>query len=277
MHRVDAGNNSDESDPSVAVGRGDTTGGSGRVYLGWQDGQNLPDPVVEYGTTSAAKIAMSTDHGVTFSAPVDVSTPLGIKNVQFPEVIAGDDDRAAFAWLGTKKAGDDQHSANVPAQQAKHPDSINPKAIWHLYVSTTYDGGATWTTADATPGNPVQRGCISLQGTSNKTATDKPCTQRNLLDFNDITVDEVGRTLVAYADGCEGACTAGTAGSVGAKDMVLRQSAGRGLYAAQDGLLDPGGSAPALPEVPNTALLAVGGSGVVLALLARRRRSAARG
>src|SRR2546429_3262706 len=47
--------------------------------------------------------------------------------------------------------------------------------VWHLYVAATYDGGATWNTVDATPNDPVQRGCIWLSGGSN------PC--RNLLDF----------------------------------------------------------------------------------------------
>ena len=226
IHRVDAGNNSDESDPSVAAGRGDKVAG-GRIYLGWEDGVNPSE--TEYGTTSAAKISVSTDHGRTFSTPVDVSTPMGVHNVQFPEVIAGDDDRAAFAWLGTNAVGDDQHNGFVGADG-------NP-AVWHLYVSRTYDGGVTWTTVDATPSDPVQRGCIDLQGTSNKTATDPNiCSQRNLLDFNDITVDEHGRVLVAYADGCIDACVSapGTT-STGKTGTVLRQSTGRGLYASYDG------------------------------------------
>ncbi|MFL6137317.1 MAG: sialidase family protein [Frankiaceae bacterium] len=228
VHRIDAGNNSDESDPSVAIGRGNKVAG-GRIYLGWQDGTN--PSATTYGTSSAAKIAVSTNHGTTWSAPVDVSTPLGIHNVQFPEVIAGDDDRAAFAWLGTTATGDDQHNGFVG------PDG-NP-AAWHLYISTTYDGGATWTTVDATPNDPVQRGCIDLQGISNKTVTDSNiCGQRNLLDFNDITVDGQGRVLVAFADGCTGSCvTDPTMLSTGDTGTVMRQSTGKGLYAAYDGTI----------------------------------------
>lgn len=228
VHRVNAGNNSDESDPSVAVGRGDKFHG-GRVYLGWQDGTNPSQST--YGTTSAAKLATSTDDGKTWSTPVDVSTPLGIHNVQFPEMIAGDDNRAAFAWLGTTAIGDDQHNGFVG------PDG-NP-AVWHLFVSTSYDGGKNWATVDTTPTDPVQRGCIDLQGTSNKTATDPNiCNQRNLLDFNDITVDRQGRVLVAFADGCTGACTSDpTAISTGKQGTVMRLSTGRGLYAAYDGVI----------------------------------------
>jgi hypothetical protein len=80
---------------------------------------------------------------------------------------------------------------------------------------------------------------VDLQGTSNKTVTDPNiCSQRNLLDFNDITVDEQGRVLVAYADGCTGTCVNDpTILSTGKTGSVLRQSTGRGLYAAYDGTI----------------------------------------
>jgi len=279
VHRVDAGNNSDESDPSVAVGRGDTTAGKGRVYLGWEDGVNTPDAATGYGMTSSARIATSTDNGQTFSPPVDVSTPLGIKNVQFPEVIAGDDNRAAFAWLGTTSAGDDQHN---PGTTTVGVAAIPQSAVWHLYVSTTYDGGKTYTTVDTTPTDPVQRGCIDVQGTSNKTATDMNiCSTRNLLDFNDITVDKQGRALVAYADGCTDACvTDATKPSTSRADFVMRQTTGLGLYAANDGQIgQPGGGAgggpsSVMPEAPFPALLVVAAMAGGAYVFRRRRRTA---
>lgn len=270
VRRVDAGDNSDESDPSVAAGRGDKTGGLGRVYFGWEDGKNVPDEN-GYGLTSSAKIAVSSDNGTTFSTPVDVSAPLGIKNVQFPEVIAGDDDRAAFAWLGTTSPGDDQHTPAVA-------NAVPQGAIWHLYISTTYDAGRTWSTVDTTPTDPVQHGCVDLQGTSNKTVQDPNiCNQRNLLDFNDITVDKQGRVLAAYGDGCTGTCvTNPAAASSGAAGMVMRQSTGAGLYAAFDGVF--GDLPPAtVPEVGHSALLLVGALGVVGTLVLSRRRRGRRG
>ena len=223
--RVPAGHNQDESDPSVAIGRGDKVPG-GRIYFGWEDGTN--PSATGYGNTSVPKIATSTDHGKTWSTPVDVSAGLGIHNVQFPEVVAGDDDRAAFAWLGTKAIGDDQHNG------FKGPDG--KAAVWHMYISTTYDAGKTWHTVDATPNDPVQRGCVDLQGLSNKTVTDNNiCSQRNLLDFNDMTVDKYGRTLVAYADGCIGKCIHDPkASSTADRGYILRQTTGRGVFAAYD-------------------------------------------
>lgn len=273
VRQVPGGHNQDESDPSVDADR------SGTVFFGWEDGTNPSETT--FGTTSAAKIATSTDHGRTWTKPYDVSSALGLHNVQFPEVIAGDPGRAAFSFLGTKGIGDDQHNGFV--------------GEWHLYVATTIDNGKSWTTVDATPGSPVQRGCISLQGTSNKNIQDANlCKQRNLLDFNDITVDRVGRVLVAYSVGCTGVCTTDPkSGSKGAEDFVLRQSSGPLLYAnaalaakpvaaPRGTAANPAGSGSA-SAAPSGRLAATGlratlpaGAMLVLAMslvLARRRRS----
>ena len=155
-----------ESDPSIGVGS------AGSAYIGYQGKDGHP-----YASVKRPGAA-------TWSKSVDVGRSLGIQNVQFPAVVAGDDDRSSFSFLGTPTGGDDQA-----------PDFAG---VWHLYVATTYDGGTTWSTVDATPGDPVQRGCIWLGGGSN------PC--RNLLDFIGSEIDEQGRILVGYADGCTGAC-----------------------------------------------------------------------
>jgi hypothetical protein len=191
------------SDPSVAAGSNNT------IYFGYANGDGH------------AKIAISQDRGLHWSKSRDAGTPFGIQNAEFAEVIAGDDNRAAFAFLGTPTAGDTQ--------------SADFLGIWHLYVAFTYNGGRTWTTADATSADPVQRGCIWNQGGSN------PC--RNLLDFNDITVDKFGRVVVGYADGCTGSCvndpsqnaSAGPASAQDALATIARQVGGRGLFAAFDG------------------------------------------
>jgi hypothetical protein len=198
----DATSVSPGSDPSVAAGANST------IYLGYVN------------VDGHAKIAVSADRGLHWSKSKDAGTPFGVQNAEFAEVIAGDDNRAAYAFLGTTTAGDTQ--------------SADFRGIWHLYVAFTYNAGRTWTTADATPANPVQRGCIWNQGGSN------PC--RNLLDFNDITVDKVGRVLVGYADGCTGTCvndatqnaSTGPATAQDALATIARQVGGRGLFAAFD-------------------------------------------
>ena len=191
------------SDPSVAAGASNT------IYFGYANGDGH------------AKVSVSRDRGTHWTKSADAGTPFGIQNTEFAEVIAGDDNRAAFAFLGTQTKGDTQAADFL--------------GVWHLYVGFTYDGGKTWTTADATPADAVQRGCIWNGGGSN------PC--RNLLDFNDITVDRTGRVLVGYADGCTGTCvndptqnaSTGPASAQDALATIARQVGGRGLFAAFDG------------------------------------------
>jgi hypothetical protein len=156
-----------DNDPSVA------TGANGTLYFGYVDGSGTPG------------VAVSRDRGATWTDRQDVGTEFGIKNAVFPTMVAGDDDRAAIAYLGTPTGGDYQDPAF--------------RGEWHLYVDTTYDGGKTWVTSDATPNDPVQVGSICTGGTS--------CgDDRNLLDFIDVTSDDHGRVEVGFADGCINAC-----------------------------------------------------------------------
>jgi len=188
------------SDPSVGIGA------NGTVYMGYQ------------AADGTARTAVSHDKGRTWSNDQNVGVPFGINNTVFPAVVAGDDDRASFAFIGTPTAGNYQDAANF-------------KGVWHLYVSTTYDGGKSWVTVDTTPSDPVQRGSICTGGTT--------CGQdRNLLDFMDATVDRTGRVLVGYADGCTGACATGGAENFDAYATIARQQGGNTLYAAYDALPD---------------------------------------
>ena len=83
----------------------------------------------------------------------------------------------------------------------------------------------TWSTVDATPSDPVQRGCIWMGGGSNQ------C--RNLLDFMDATIDQTGRILVGYADGCTTTCVGGGKNTFSSLATIARQSGGDDLLAAQ--------------------------------------------
>src|SRR3981081_740999 len=204
------------SDPTVAPAPDEKT-----VYYAYQDGFGNPE------------VAVSSDHGKdgTWSPSTNVGAPFGIKNTKFPEIVVGDRDRAAVTFLGTTTAGDDQSSAFT--------------GTWYLYVAFTYDRGKTWTTVNATPNDPVQRGCIWMSGGSN------PC--RNLLDFNEITVDGHGRVEAAYTDGCTASCVttnridaSGCSGTAAASSTstqtcpdgrlsaVVRQQCGLGLFATFD-------------------------------------------
>ena len=183
-----------DNDPSVAAAA------DGTVYFGYQDSDGHP------------KVAVSHDKGLTWANIQDVGGPLGIQNTAFPVMVAGDATRAAFGFLGTPTGGGSQ--------------AADFTGVWHLYVSHTYDGGKTWTTVDATPNDPVQRGCIWLQGGTN------PC--RNLLDFMDASVDQDGRVIVAVPDGCIGDCVAKGPNSYSALSTIARQVNGRRLFASSD-------------------------------------------
>ena len=159
-----------QSDPAIGIGS------SGTVYEAYSDGTGQP------------RVAISHDRGATWGKSIDIGRPLNLHNSEFAEAVAGDDDRAAVAFLGTPTRGSTQ------AASFGKKDGTFTGAEWHMYVSTTYDGGATWTTVDSTPTDPVQRGCIWNAGGGN------PC--RNLLDFNGMTIDKTGRVMIGFADGC---------------------------------------------------------------------------
>jgi PKD repeat protein len=179
-----------------------------------------PDNKIYFAFSAGSTfVATSTDRGQTWSAPIDLGAAFGIANSVFPEVVTGDGSgnagRAAVAFLGTAGTG------------PVYGTDTTLDVEWHLYVATTYDGGLTWTTVDATPTDPVQRGAVCTQGTTCSTG-------RNLLDFNDIALDDEGRVLVAWADGCVGACAGGGPQGGTALARVSGQVGGKRLLAAFD-------------------------------------------
>ena len=227
-HIKDSGTGS--SDPWVAFGRGDKVAG-GRVYFSYalNDGK--------------AMVAVSDNHGKEGSwKTFDVGAAAGVNHTAFPVVIAGDDDRAAVAFLGTAAKGSIQDRA-FPG-------------VWYVYIAHTYDGGTTWTTVNATPNDPVQRGGIWLGGGSPP--------HRNLLDFIGIDVDRQGRVVVGYADGCTGpACVQApyeaTGNSYTALASIARQTGGRRLFG-------PDTAATTTASLPGTPYLSVGRDGSVVHL-----------
>ena len=160
-------------------------------------------------------IKVSKDGGKTWIRDFDVGASHGIKNAAHTEAIGGSAGRAACGFLGTDVAGDYQ-SSGFPGK-------------WYAFVATTYDEGQTWVTVNATPNDPVQsKTGIWQQGGSHD--------DRNLLDFNEITVDDKGRALYGYSDGCvTPGCIAGTAADDFVAFMrVARQSGGKSLFASFD-------------------------------------------
>lgn len=175
-----------------------------------------------YGGDSRPGIAVSHDKGVTWAPPVDLGARFGIKHAAFPAVVSGDPDRAAFAFFGTTDGAANYSEPDFPG-------------VWHLYIATTFDGGATWALQNLTPNDPIQRGGICGSGTC-----------RNLLDFFDATIDKEGRIVIAGEDGCIGSCVNGGPNSFTAKAFISRQAGGKRMFAAFD---------PVEPSVPGAPLV----------------------
>ncbi len=187
----------DGFDPSVGITPDNT------IYQSWEGANHHP------------YVAKSTNRGAGWTAPYDLGASLGVVNATFQSVIAGDNGRAAVAFLGSTTAG--------------NPFAEAFAGVWDVYVAHTYDGGATWTTTKATS-DPVQRGWMCAGGTTCNSG-------RNLLDFMDVNVTKDGRVAVGYADGCIGACALPTgtrAQSTSSYATVAYQSAGKGLFVAFD-------------------------------------------
>jgi hypothetical protein len=210
-------NNPNLQDPAVAVDD------AGRVYFAMSS--RVPGPTGD----SQAVVATSVDRGQTWQNIYDVGAIYGLKNIAFPAAAAGTAGRAAVAFYGSTTGGDG--SAN------------SFTGIWHLYVAHTFDGGLTWTTSDATPNDPLQRGCIWMHGGADI------C--RNLLDFFDMTIDKEGRVQVGYVDGCvDGHCVQAASTAKGnaytARTVIARQSSGRRMLAS---FSTPATEAPGMPLV----------------------------
>lgn len=228
------------TDPSVGIGSG------GRIYVGYAGGDNRPH------------VAVSDDKGLTWRNDFDlglsdfdpgpgVSPPITAS--VFPQVVAGDNNRAAVFFLGT--------TSTNPGNPVGDDTGTAFAGTWYPYIATTCDGGASWSVVRADndplfPGvsNPVQQGVVCTNGTT------CPAGTRNLLDFNEIVVDSRGRVHAAYADGCNTghSCmtqpdnsptlTTKTQNEASARMTIIRQRGGVRLF----GAFDAGGPTP--PPLP---------------------------
>lgn len=198
------------TDPQMALAS-DGTG-----YFCYTDGLGLP------------RVAVTSDKGKNWGSSVDLGTRVGIKRAVFAQGIAGDPDRAACGFIATTTAG------NYGAEDFP--------GIWHAYIAVTYDKGLSWSMTNVTPGDPVQgAGGICTGGTT--------CgANRNLLDFNEMALDEKGRAMLGFADGCVGTCVTNP-GTVNRSDKaaIARFIGGKSLYKAFD---------RPEPHVPQAACLA---------------------
>ena len=233
---------SGSSDPSVGIGAG------GKIYLGFTDGNQLPH------------VAVSDDHGLTWHNDINLNVATqsqfpattgapgaATRAAAFPQVVAGDNNRAAIFFLATNSTDQGGNGATGDDNGGASPGF---KGTWYPFIATTTDGGVTWTVVRADndplhPGapNPVQQGVVCLNGTTCPGPPAVPVDTRNLLDFNEIAVDSAGRIVAVYADGCnfDHTCININDNSVDrngnegtARITIIRQRGGTRLFRAFD-------------------------------------------
>jgi hypothetical protein len=231
-------------DPSVAIDA------DGTVYFVYQAEDRLTEVMSaadKLGDTHP-KVAVSRDKGLTWDASIDVGAQVingnPIRNATFVTATAGSSGRAAVAFFGTETGGNNWACGD--SDDCSGDTGLFPRdpftGVWYLYISTTFDGGKTWTTQNVTPGDPIQRGGICGGSTC-----------RNLLDFMDLQIDQEGRILVAGEDGCIGACVQGGANSFTAKGFITRQSGGKRMIALFDPVEPAIAGAPLVSAVRDAA------------------------
>ncbi|MEY2565372.1 MAG: hypothetical protein QOH88_3565 [Verrucomicrobiota bacterium] len=194
------------ADPSIALDA------DGTAYFAYVNNEPVAAGKLPEGH---AHVMVSKDGGKTWTNDFDLGASHGIKNAVEIEAVGGSSGRAAIGFVGTDVPG--------PYQD----DSFTGR--WFIFISTTYDGGKTWVTVNATPNDPVQSMTGVWQAGGGRQ-------DRNLLDFNEITVDDKGRVLYGYSDGCvTPGCIAGTAPNDFVAFMrVARQTGGKSLFASND-------------------------------------------
>jgi len=210
-------------DPSIALDANNT------AYYCYVNNEPVPAGSPTEGHVHVA-VGKRSGTTITWVRDVDVGASHGVVNAAETQAVGGSTGRAACGFIGTNVAGDYQ--------------SGTFKGVWYAFIATTYDEGRTWVTVNATPNDPVQNHTgIWQQGGSGQNG------DRNLLDFNEITLDDKGRVLYGYSDGCHSlTCIQGnnSAGERGAFMRVARQSGGKPLLSQ----FDPSPAEPRLPKPP---------------------------
>jgi hypothetical protein len=197
------------ADPSIGIDSDST------IYYSYVNNEPVPTGNPPEGHPHVRVGHRNADNSVTWGTDVDLGASHGIRNAVEIEAVGGSSGRAAVGFLGTDVNGDYQ-SVTFPGK-------------WYAFIATTYDGGQHWTTVNATPNDPVQ----SMTGVWQQ-GGNQP--DRNLLDFNEITIDDKGQVLYGYSDGCVTPdCIAGAAPDDFVADIrVARQSGGKTLKASND-------------------------------------------
>ncbi len=154
-------------------------------------------------------MSRSTDSGDTWEQTSTRISPVEVISTAFPQVDAGDPGRIAFTYLGCENAEELIKSNIDGGSWDGNPHYAQGNISYDIYVTyslNALDENPTFTTYRLSD-DPVQIGSMCLN--SGDCRTDDGGSNRNLLDFNDLTIDLEGRVYIAFADGCIDACATG--------------------------------------------------------------------
>jgi hypothetical protein len=155
-----------------------STDRAGNVYYFFLDENFLP------------RLSVSTDDGQTWSTPLNVTAP-GVTRANFPSIVAGEEGRIAFLYLGTT-------SPKGQGLYAEENKTFADNATWNGYVGFSLDATSPdplFATVTAHPAaDPLHRG-----GCSGRCQVEGG----GMYDFLDIDVHPLtGQVWVALVDNC---------------------------------------------------------------------------
>ncbi|MEE2812773.1 MAG: sialidase family protein [Candidatus Thermoplasmatota archaeon] len=149
-------------------------------------------------------MSRSTDSGESWEQESIRISPIEVVSYAFPQIDAGDPGRIAITYLGSEDAGQLGQPNLDGSPWDGNAHYANSNVSYHLYVTyslNALDENPVFHTVRATA-DPVQIGSICLNSGDCRGSP----SNRNLLDFNDLHIDNQGRVFIAFADGCFGDC-----------------------------------------------------------------------
>ena len=211
------------------------------------------------GADQGIYMARSTDSGDTWDSESIRISPAGIISTTFPQTDAGDPGRIAVTYLGSENVSL-LNTTDIDGNNWNGNGHYAPGGVhYHIYVTyslNALDEFPTFHTRRLS-NDPVQVGAMCLN--SGDCRSDEGGSNRNLLDFNDLTIDLEGRVYIAFADGCIDACASSEnpqpADSRAGRGSVYFMANGPSLFADAQEMSSP--AAPSEVELPDKMSIAL--------------------
>ena len=211
------------------------------------------------GEDQGIYMSTSTDSGLSWNQNSMRISPAEVISTAFPQTDAGDPGRIAITYLGSENVSL-LNTTDIDGNNWNGNGHYAPGGV-HYYIYVTYslnalDENPTFHTRRLSS-DPVQIGAMCLN--SGDCRSDEGGSNRNLLDFNDLTIDLEGRVYIAFADGCIDACASSEdpqpADSRAGRGSVYFMANGPSLYVEEGEMMSPVDSSETqMPDKMTTAL-----------------------